>query len=165
MHRWMQCVWCVLVTAQQLLHRSEEKGKASSASLLSSPLNKQKKKNNLNLLLKAVSMLAGCCDNWRTHSSHSQTRSRGLLSPKLMQLSAISSFSPSFFFSPSPTSFPTLLVKNSPPQTPCWHPILLWDADNEQAYEVRTMAASLGCQGTAEYSRRGEIMAIKIQFM
>lgn len=101
------------------------------------------------------------------------------MSPKLGKDAIIShlSFILSFLFfhlwpsSPLSGCLSVQAVKNSLSQTPWQHLILLWDADNEQAYEFSTMAPTLGDVKRQQKTQKREgeermiieIMAIKIQ--
>lgn len=146
-------VWHVLVTTLQPYHMPIWEGKKGKTSLFPN----------------SVVMASGCSASWHTHS---QPNAKPIgwfpLNWERKQLSSGSSLLFIFyifvaFFWPSSPPPP---VKNSHPQTPCRHPILLWHADNEQA-GYSTMAAAL--QETTEDTKEGveqqraiiEIMAIK----
>lgn len=88
-----RCVWCVLVTAQQLHHMSAWEGKGEASPLFSPPF-----KTPLHWLPDAVAMALRCSGNWRTHTySQAQREIHGLLAPKLGKDAIISHLSFSLF--------------------------------------------------------------------
>lgn len=132
-----RCVWCILVTAQQLHHMSAlEKEKGKPFLLF---------KTALHCLPDAVAIALWCSGNWRTHTFTDQIGEGCNYLPSLFFLFLCSDCLPH-------SLVVSRLVKIALHRYP---PILLWDADNDQAYEISTMAATLGMSVDNRRLKRG----------